>query len=328
MMTSSNEEEKENEMDAQAEVQSNASAVPGPETFRSDVPKVEASANEKKWKIVFGLLNCAIIGVIVIAIAIGVTRDDGDDGASSAMTSPSTDVPTAPTFTPLDNTQDQLNILRQGLEANTITAGYLDLVPSDAESLKGKFANQDEDVVVRAASWVVHTDPYNNADQLVARFALATIYLQTGGAGWTDSTNWLTETSICTWNGVRCGDPGNPFSHELAEKVRELDFRRNNLDGPFPDSIALLRELRILWLDDNSISGEMPGEALASLPALLMLYAQRNKFTGPIPTSLRNNGILGTLHCRCLIDQACVFWFAIDLYFASFFRCDPIFLAD
>lgn len=287
------EESKEDEMDSQAEMQSqlNASA-PGPETSRTS--KVDES--EKRWKIVFGLLVLATIVVVVVAVAIGHSRDDG---SSPPDTVELTTVTAALTPTPVDNLQDQLTILRQGLQANNFTVGYLDLIPTDAESLKGKFSNQDEDAVVRAASWLVHEDPLNQADQLLARFALAVIYLQTGGADWTNSTNWLSGNSICVWYGVRCGDPGHPSDHVLAEKIRELDLENNNLEGQLPKSIALLIEMRVLWLNDNSLSGQVPGEALGSLPVLLILHLNRNQFTGPIPTSFRNNGILGTLLLVC-----------------------------
>ena len=309
------EESKEDEIDSQAEMesQSNAPAL-GPETS----PKSKVDGSEKRWKRVFYLLVLAIIGVVVAAIAVVVSRDDG--ASPEAAVEPAT-VTTALTPMPAVSPQDQLTILREGLKANPITAGYLDLIPTDAGSLKGKFSNQDEDAVVRAASWLVHEDPSDQADQLLARFALAVVYLQTGGADWTNSTNWLSDKSFCDWYGVRCGDAGHPSDHPLAGKVRELDLEGNNLDGQLPESIAILREMRVLWLNDNSISGEMPGEALGSLPALLMLYVEHNQFTGKIPTSLRNNGILGKLS---LIDlQKHAFWSAIDDILCLF--CDPYF---
>jgi hypothetical protein len=284
------EESNEYEMDSQAEMESQSNAPRlGPET--SQTSKVDAS--EKRWKRVFYLLVLAIIGVVVAAVAVGVSRDDG---SSPEATVEPTTVIAAPTPMPVVvSLQDQLTILRKGLEANSITAGYLDLISTDAGSLKGKFSNEDEDAVVRAASWLVHEDPLTQEDQILARFALTVIYLQTGGANWTNSTNWLSGKSVCDWYGVRCGDPGHPSDHVLADKIRELDLEGNNLDGQLPDSIAILREMRVLWLNDNSISGQVPGEALGSLPVLLILYLEHNQFTGPIPTSFRNNGILGTL---------------------------------
>jgi hypothetical protein len=284
-------------IDSQGEVVSQSKNASVPETF---LQTSMVDASEKRLKRVFYLLVLSIIGVVVVAVAVGVSRDDG--ASPEATVEPTT---VAADLTPMPDVslQDQLTILREGLQGNPITVGYLDLIPTDAESLKGKFSNQDEDTVVRAASWLVHEDPLDQADQLLARFALAVIYLQTGGADWTNSINWLSGESICVWYGVRCGDPGQPSDHFLAEKVRELDLKGNNLVGQFPESIAILREMRILWINANSLSGQVPDEALGSLPVLLILYMDHNQFTGPIPTSLRNNGLLGTLP---LVDLACV----------------------
>jgi hypothetical protein len=274
-------------IESQGEVESQSNPS-GPETFRTS----KDDASEKKWKRVFYLLVLAVVGVVVVTVAVGVSRDDGaSPEATVEPTTASAALPPLFTVSP----QDQLDILRQGLQGNPITVGYLDLIPTDAESLKGKFSNQDEDPVVRAASWLVHEDPLDKADQLLDRFALAVIYLQTGGADWNNSTDWLSGKSICVWYGVLCGDPGHPSDHFLAEKVRELDLEENNLVGEVPESIAMLREMRVLWLSNNSLSGEVPDEALGSLPVLLILYMDHNQFTGPIPTSLLNNGILGKL---------------------------------
>jgi hypothetical protein len=283
------------EVESKGEVESQ-SKESGPETFRTS----KDDASEKKWKRVFCLLVLAVVAVVVVTVAVGVSRDDG--ASPEATVEPTTATAAQPPLLAV-SLQDQLSILRQGLQDNPITVEYLDLIPTDAESLKGKFSNQDEDPVVRAASWLVHEDPLDQADQLLDRFALAVIYLQTGGADWNNSTNWLSGKSICVWYGVLCGDPGHPSDHFLAEKVRELDLEGNNLVGQLPESIAMLRELRVLWLSSNSLSGQVPDEALGSLPVLLVLYMDHNQFTGPIPTSLRNNGILGKLS---LVDLACV----------------------
>jgi hypothetical protein len=292
------EESKEDEIDSQGEVESQSKNASGPETF---LQTSMVDASEKRLKRVFYLLVLSIIGVVVVAVAVGVSRDDG--ASPEATVEPTTVTTAAVTPMPVVSLQDQLTILREGLQGNPITVGYLDLIPTDAESLKGKFSNQDEDAVVRAASWLVHEDPLDQADQLLARFALAVIYLQTGGTDWTNPINWLSGKSICVWYGVRCGDPGHSSDHFLAKKVRELDLTGNNLVGQFPESIAILREMRILWINANSLSGQVPDEALGSLPVLLILYMDHNHFTGPIPTSLRNNGVLGTLP---LVDLACV----------------------
>jgi len=51
------------------------------------------------------------------------------------------------------------------------------------------------------------------------RTALERLYQSTGGAHWTNRTNWLLG-SFCTWYGVHCDQAGN---------VAQLSLSRNNL---------------------------------------------------------------------------------------------------
>ena len=54
------------------------------------------------------------------------------------------------------------------------------------------------------------------------RYILAVVYYQQGGTEWRRSTNWLSEKSICVWEGVECND--NSF-------VRTLNLNQNRLTG-------------------------------------------------------------------------------------------------
>ena len=59
------------------------------------------------------------------------------------------------------------------------------------------------------------------------REALVALYNVTGGANWTDSTDWLgAEGTECTWFGVTCHDEDN--------NLRHLALRNNNLIGTIP----------------------------------------------------------------------------------------------
>jgi hypothetical protein len=61
----------------------------------------------------------------------------------------------------------------------------------------------------------------NNLQRL-QRYILAVVYYQQGGIEWRRSTNWLSEKSICVWEGVECND--NSF-------VRVLNLDQNRLTG-------------------------------------------------------------------------------------------------
>jgi hypothetical protein len=61
----------------------------------------------------------------------------------------------------------------------------------------------------------------NNLHRL-QRYILAVVYYQQGGTEWSRSTNWLSEKSICVWEGVECND--NSF-------VLVLNLNQNRLTG-------------------------------------------------------------------------------------------------
>jgi hypothetical protein len=58
--------------------------------------------------------------------------------------------------------------------------------------------------------------------------------------------------------------------------------------------MALLTTLKGIWLRENGLSGNIPGEVFGSLPKLIILYLQDNNFEGEIPISLLDSGSLGT----------------------------------
>jgi DNA-binding SARP family transcriptional activator len=108
--------------------------------------------------------------------------------------------------------------------------------------------------------------------------ALATLYNETGGADWKDSSGWLSDSTPCSWFGVTC-DRG---------QVAELNLPDNNLSGTIPPEISLLTYLWVLELQYNQLSGSIPPE-LGSLSNLRHLSLHGNsQLSGPIPPELGN----------------------------------------
>lgn len=61
-----------------------------------------------------------------------------------------------------------------------------------------------------AFNWTLNEDPMLSDDPCnyptkEQRYGLATLYFATTGAQWTDSENWLTDTTECDWKGIICG---------------------------------------------------------------------------------------------------------------------------
>lgn len=77
----------------------------------------------------------------------------------------------------------------------------------------------------------------------------------------------------------------------LANTVHFVNLSRNELNGGFfsRDSIALFRNLQILDLGDNSITGELP--SFSSLQNLKVLRLANNELYGSIPAELLEGSI-------------------------------------
>ena len=107
----------------------------------------------------------------------------------------------------------------------------------------------------------------------VDRATLMALYNSTGGASWTDKTNWLSTTEpIGEWSGVEADSNGN---------VTRLELPGNNLSGTLPGSLGSLTNLTTLDLSDNSLSGMIPD--LSALTQLQNLNLGDNQLSGTIP---------------------------------------------
>gem|GEM_PF-3113755 len=127
------------------------------------------------------------------------------------------------------------------------------------------------------------------------RTALLELYDATGGAGWTDTSNWSdaggTAFNVpgteCSWYGVVCNEDG---SHVVA-----LNLAGNNLTGSIPSVLANLSSLELINLSSNQLSGSIP-VGLGSLALLRELDLSMNGgLTGSIPSDLGQLSFLNRL---------------------------------
>ncbi len=123
------------------------------------------------------------------------------------------------------------------------------------------------------------------------RAVLETLYHATGGPNWGNSTNWLSDTPLSEWHGVRTDDQG---------RVRSLALIDNQLNGPIPRELRRLTNLERLSLRDNELSGPIPPE-LGQLARLEELSLPDNRLSGPIPPEL---GQLTSLEFLSLPDNS------------------------
>ena len=138
--------------------------------------------------------------------------------------------------------------------------------------------------------WLANNADYESYsdDQLIQRFALATLYFSTAGGRWRKNDLWLSDTDECAWysgsSSATC-DPNGSF-------IR-LHLNLNNVGGTLPSDIALLSNLIEIDFSTSgsqaSLSGAIPTE-LGKLQKLTSL-------------NLRGNGRLVHLLVPCSIHS-------------------------
>jgi len=108
------------------------------------------------------------------------------------------------------------------------------------------------------------------------RDILRAFYDATGGPGWTNDDNWLTDVPLREWHGVDTNSEG---------RVVSLRLNGNRLTGPIPPEFGNLASLTSLVLSSNSLSGSIPSE-IGNLSSLGVLRLGGNELTGAIPAEL------------------------------------------
>mmetsp|Transcript_17476 Transcript_17476/g.49352 ORF Transcript_17476/g.49352 Transcript_17476/m.49352 type:complete len:1205 (+) Transcript_17476:183-3797(+) len=213
--------------------------------------------------IAFTCCGCIfLIGIIVgtgVAIASSLADDIADDIANIANTSIAPSATLAPSADlPTDDSHDDpadsftLEVLRGLLLSVSPNPDAL-FVPGTPQYRAWKWTGESARVVyteqvARNETPTVFDDP-NLLDDLVQRFALATLYFATDGDNWRRSNNWLSQESICNWF------PGRTNQCILEDNgafyIRTLDLSDNNLNGVLVPELAILTDLEFINLSDN-----------------------------------------------------------------------------
>lgn len=87
------------------------------------------------------------------------------------------------------------------------------------------------------------------------RKVLELLFSSLQGGGWTSKTNWMTDSPICSWNGILCNydDFDENDEHQGDEGIVAIDLESNNLKGYLPPHVIWgMPYLRTLNLKGNA----------------------------------------------------------------------------
>ncbi len=125
-----------------------------------------------------------------------------------------------------------------------------------------------------------------NVVSLTDRDVLEILYHATGGQGWTNSENWLTDAPLRDWYGITA---------DHAERVGGIVLMFNKLRGMIPPELGQLARLDSLFLDHNGLTGLVPVE-LSKLSSVSYMSLTNNQLAGSIPSELGQLPNLRYLH--------------------------------
>ncbi len=131
------------------------------------------------------------------------------------------------------------------------------------------------------------------------QIALEALFAATNGALWSKTSGWLTNFSICEWEGIKCNEGavisislhGNnlngtiPTNINFLSKLQYLNLGSNAINGPIPESITSLTNLQTIILSNNAIDGTLPQD-IGFLTEVTELNLESNLISGTVPKSI------------------------------------------
>jgi Ricin-type beta-trefoil lectin domain len=145
----------------------------------------------------------------------------------------------------------------------------------------------DSELQSEALSWLVYEDMAKIPEgpeetyQLLQRYISALLYFGTDGPNWFNSSLWLSNTTVCEWDGVVCS------AEDDLDLINSYILNSNGLVGALQSELGTLSELTSLDFSENMLSGSLPDE-IGNLVELSSLSLACNALTGDLPETLSN----------------------------------------
>jgi Leucine-rich repeat (LRR) protein len=244
---------------------------------------------KRKWLIILGVvILAAVVGCVAAFVAIA------QKGTTSAPTET-----TAPTATPCsleaiyedcETTADSMftadlpNCLLdryQGLRQNDLFALDLDLIVTEKKSCA------PENLAL--LSLALHSTNNMTTTTLSNRFGLSMLYFATGGSGWHEQGEMLSEKPHWEW---LVSDGSSTGFVCFNDEVSGILLRANNLNGVIPSTLVrFLPALRSIDMHDNDLTGTLP----SALAGLVQIQLAGNQLTGTFPHVFAESTMLYSL---------------------------------
>jgi hypothetical protein len=236
-------------------------AVPEPVT---PIESNDRKTDNRHRKLLYVLACACVTIVVVVAVAVGVIVGTRDDNGNRKPPPPKANGGGA------NNSGGMTRPVQTALQKELLST--LSQISPD----KGLALETPKSPQFRAFQWLADTDFSDfSAAELSSRYAMAVLYYSTNGPNWSNRDLWLSNSSICDWDG------DTPLTHCVGGSFRrQLILNNNNLKGSLPPELALLGEnLQELDLSFNSLTGTIPSE-IGRLTGLTRLVLQSNSLTG------------------------------------------------
>ena len=194
------------------------------------------SRANKQLKIVVAILVMLVVVAIVVGLLIVMRKDDSTNTTTQLpSTTPPTKMSTKPTFSSAPSfptSSRPPTDVPSNAPTETPSISGPSSQPADryASMTTSVLQFYDEsisfsDVQLETLSWLVYDDEANMAVDtdpgiLLDRFVMALLFLSTDGDNWNTKINWLSSTSVCSWQFLDC---------DSNDRIRSISLRKYTL---------------------------------------------------------------------------------------------------